>query len=133
MTYQHHIEVDDENKLISVEVSGHIDRSAYTAIGEEVVTIYNENQYNVFYDFSGSMLDQDIETLTRAPREIKGKNTPVARKILIAAYVPKKNYSSWQFLEILYFGMGFPLKIFTNKDEALQWLSQSATNTKLKK
>lgn len=133
MAYQHYIELDEKNKLINVEVSGHIDRSAYIAIGEEVVAIYNENHFNVFYDFSGSSLDQDIETLTQAPREIKGKSTKVAHEILIAAYVSKKDYNGWKFLEILYLGMGYPLKIFTDKDEALQWLPHSAASTGAKK
>lgn len=124
--FQYHIDINDEEKLISISASGEIDASIFKQVSNEVAKLYNENGYNVFYDLFDTNLRLSFEDQISVPRNIDAnKGSIVAHQVHIAGYVNAEDYSDWKFMEYINAGMGYHAKVFLNKKEALFWLKDS--------
>lgn len=117
------ITIKHDEQLIYVDVEGKFDSVSYKSISEEVVSLYNEYKYNVFYDLYSTILDFDVEELDSVSRDVEGKDTLTAHQIYIAGYVNKQDCHNWKFVEFMNRAMGYHTRAFLDKHEALQWLS----------
>ena len=121
------IKPNPEERIVCADVSGNIDAASYKDIAEEIFKIYNQTGYCVLFDLIDTKLALSFEEEVKAPRDVIGKNTAKAHKAKFAMYVKKEDLSEWKFIEILNLNMGYSIKAFSNKEDALSWL-RSVTN-----
>ena len=119
---EHNIQVNHDLKIIFVTVSGTITEADYKEVSGKVWAQSAELGYHAFYDLVDTRFTFTVDESVRMPREIHQKSSPNARNSRVALLVNARDYSKWEFIEVVNYGIGFKTKPFLNKKEALDWL-----------
>lgn len=119
---EHSIQVDHDLKIIFVAVSGIITEDDYKGVSGKVWAQSAELGYHAFYDLVDTRFTFTVDESVRLPREIHQKSSDNARKSRVALLVNTRDFSKWEFIEIVNYGIGFKTKPFLTKKEALDWL-----------
>jgi len=119
---KHDIQVDHDQNIIFIEVSGVITEDDYKEVSGKVWALSAELGYHALYDLVDTDFTFDVDVSARLPRQIEQKNAPNAKNSRVALLVNAKDYSRWKFIEIVNYGIGFKTRPFLKKQEALDWL-----------
>ena len=125
------IYIDDELKTIRCSLEGELDIEKSIALSKDLREKASELGFNVFYDARKlyviyktlpddfttklSTLIEELSTLLEIPRQ---RNVSVA-----ILYEAGKYDEYWRFYEAVAVNRGLIVKIFTNKEELMKWLS----------
>lgn len=118
----HNIQVDHDLKIVFVVMSGIFTEDNYKEVCGKACTLSTELGYHAFYDLVDTEFNFNVDVSARLPREIHQNCLPNAKNSHVALLVNTRDYSKWQFIEIVNFGIGFKTRPFLDKKEALDWL-----------
>lgn len=121
------INIDDQRRLVLVDVSGKIVKTEGEKIISEARTLAGERSYDVIYDMRGSYSAVQISDWFRMPRNLAVFKSSKARLVKAAIVVSKDDRSleQYRFFETVSKNLGFAFSIFFSFDEAVEWLSGS--------
>lgn len=119
---KHEIDINHDKNIIFVTVSGVITEEDYKSVSGEVWALSAELSYDAFYDLVDTHFSFDVDISARLPREISQKSMPNAKNSRVALLVNPRDYSQWEFIEVINFGLGFKTRPFLDKNEAMGWL-----------
>ena len=117
------IEVKHCSKVVEVVCVGKITLEYYKSIAEEIADYSNDLKYPVIIDLLGTSISFTTKQLYNAPAGLKGwEPTSFISRASVALIVPKRYLQSWKFVEIVNYGLGRNLKVFTDRCEAELWV-----------
>lgn len=119
---EYNIQVDHDLKVIFVDVSGVFTEDDCKEVFGKVWALSAELGYHAFYDLVNTEFTFDVDVSARLPREIPEKYSSSAKNSRVTLLVNTKDYSKWQFIEIVNYGLGFKTRPFLDREEAMAWL-----------
>lgn len=122
---------DYDRKIICCSLEGELDIDKSIVLSKDLRKKASELGFNVFYD--ARKLYINYKTLpddftTKLSTLIEKLSTlleiPNQRIVRVAFFYEMGKYEEyWRFYEAVAFNRGLTVKIFTNKEEAIKWLS----------
>jgi hypothetical protein len=113
---------DEANKIIIGRIEGKVDAVLVKKMAVEVSEMFQKYNCNkILNDLREANLTKSIFDIYNIPRIINDSGIPVLSK---RAIVVKEKTSDFKFLETASINVGHRLKIFTDYDMALDWLTQ---------
>jgi hypothetical protein len=124
---------DDDRKIICCSLEGELDIDKSIVLSKDLRKKASELGFNVFYDarklyVNYKTLPDDFTTkLSTLIEKLSNLlEIPSQRIVRVAILYEMGKYDEyWRFYEAVAFNRGLTVKIFTNKEESIKWLSDS--------
>jgi len=111
---------DENNKLIIGRIEGIVDAKLVKKMAVDLAALLQKHKCNkVLNDLRKASLTKSIFDIYNIPRIVDDSGVPLSSK---RALVVKEKNSDFKFLETASVNIGHQLKIFTDFDDAVEWL-----------
>ena len=119
----HQIEIRKEPGYLHVILRGQRTPETVKAMAEAIYNSCKEHGcFKVLADSRELKGQLGVVDLYYIPSEIP--NDPMARRIRLASLDLEENREAWAFFETVFRNAGYQLKIFTDPDDAIRWLTK---------
>jgi hypothetical protein len=122
---EYEIDVLPEIKIVKVTISGHLDMESFRDISQKARVLSNKHQYHILCDLRKALPEMSamqLSMMTKQNTELKAPEARNIKAVLICS--EKKGLGKWQFLEYVEQASHLQTRVFTNFNEAVEWLSE---------
>jgi len=119
-TMRYVFEYDSEHRVLHVTASGKMGNEKFHEVATTFLDELDKNECDrALFDYLDFTISDYFIDLPSRPKELV--DVSGGRRIKMAGLVRKLD-SAYELIEIMYVNMGFDVRIFTNKDDAMLWL-----------
>ena len=124
ITMEYDIHIDYENRIVLCAARGVLDLESARSMTRDARKKSFELDYGLLYDVTEATLNVKIVDAYSFPRDIKNIYEDNAHRRGKAAIVYKSDKDFWEFFETTARNAGVIVKLFREKKEAIEWLSE---------
>ncbi|MEM7102841.1 MAG: hypothetical protein AAF502_06925 [Bacteroidota bacterium] len=129
---EHAITVDPANQIVIVLAKGFFSVEEGCKIVTTARTLAHKHKFNILYDARLVEMKLKLTDWFYLPRTLPVFKDAEARKIKVGILASETNKDmEFEFIENVSNNLGFNLKLFYDRDQALQWLTPEIAESNL--
>lgn len=124
---EYDVEIDSGNQVVLCVCKGTLDLASAKSMTKDVRKRASDSDYGLLYDVTNVSLGVGIFDAYFFPRDMENIYEDSTHRYGKAAIIYKADKEFWEFFETTSRNAGLDVKLFRQREDAIEWLSAEKT------